>query len=57
MKVTELRKGSRTWCSWMNCTLLYMGKASDGKYKFEDFGDKIHYLTENDVAKLRMSKK
>lgn len=43
-----LIKGKRYWYNANWCYIIYRGE-ENGKYKFEDFGDRIYYLTENEI--------
>ena len=49
MKVNE-----RFWSDKLHRYLIYKGKNSKtGKYKFEDFGDVLHDLSESEVMALK----
>lgn len=38
MKAKMLKPGTKVWCDWKHCYLIYIGRAHNGKdYEFEDF--------------------
>ena len=52
MNTIQLTPGCKYWCYWLHRFLMFKEKNPDGLYVFEDFGDELFCLTENQVNDL-----